>query len=196
LFSDTKPEEKKNTSHEETPEGVYEAARQEKVAELEILKQSLEEQKKEAASHYDQLLRLKAEFDNFRRRTEKEKQNHILWGKEEVLIKQLNLLDLLEHAAKSARTTNNIESIQKGLDLITQELVRMLSGEGVSEIKGVGERFDPNVHEAVEQVDSDQPEGTIVDVLQKGYSLGGRMIRPARVKVAKKPENSTTPSNA
>ncbi|MGA2090084.1 MAG: nucleotide exchange factor GrpE [Endomicrobiales bacterium] len=164
---------------------VGEDARDDKVAELDILRQSLEEHKKQAREYYDQLLRMKAEFDNFRRRTEKERTTHIAWGKEEILRKQVSILDILEQALASTKISSNIESIQQGLEMITQEFVRMLSSEGVKEMQCVGMQFDPTLHEALEQVVSDQPEGTIVSVLQKGYTMNGRVVRPAKVQVAK-----------
>jgi molecular chaperone GrpE len=173
---------------EEVPGTMYDTARDEKVTELEILKQSLEEKKKQADEYYDQLVRLKAEFENFRKRSEREKHNHLLWGKEDILLKQLGLLDVLEQGVQSARTSSNIESIRTGIELIKQEFVKMLSTEGVTEIESLGNKFDPSVHEAVEHVESDQPDGTIIAVLQKGYELNGRVVRPARVKVAKHAE--------
>lgn len=164
---------------------TLDAARQDKLSELEILKQSVEEKKATADDYYNQLLRLRAEFDNFRKRTEKEKQNHLIWGKEEVLLKQVGLLDVMEQALASINTSNNIESIQKGLELIKQEFVKMLSSEGITEIDCLGKIFDPALAEAIEQVESDRPEGTVLEVMQKGYMLKDRVVRPARVKVAK-----------
>lgn len=175
---------------EENSQAVSESAREEKVSELEILKQSLEDKKKLAGEYYDQLLRLKAEFENYRRRSEREKQNHLTWGKEEILLKQVGILDVLEQASGSIQTCTNVETIQKGLDLIKQEFVKMLSTEGISEIESLGRKFDPGFHEAIEYVESDQPEGTVLEVMQKGYSLNGRIIRPAKVKVAKKKEET------
>lgn len=177
---------------EENTEVISETARDEKISELEILQQSLEEKKKQVDDYYDQLIRLKAEFENFRRRTEKEKQNHLLWGKEEILMKQIGLLDVLEQAAQSATTTNNIDSIIKGLNLISQEFVKILSSEGVVAIDAAGKKFDPGLHEALDQVESDREEGTILDVLQKGYTMNGRVIRAAKVRVAKKREEQKT----
>jgi molecular chaperone GrpE len=164
---------------------AIDAARDEKLSELDILKQSLEEKKKASEDYYNQLLRLKAEFDNFRRRTEKEKQNHLIWGKEEILLKQVSLLDVMEQAAASVMTAKNIESVQKGLELIKQEFVRMLTSEGITEIECKGKIFDPAVAEAMENVESDLPEGTVTEVMQKGYRLKDRVIRHAKVKVAK-----------
>ena len=168
---------------------TIEAAREDKLSELDILKQSLEEKKQLAEDYYNQLLRLKAEFDNFRRRTEKEKQNHLIWGKEEILLKQVALLDVMEQAESSVVTAANIESIQKGLELIKQEFVKMLSSEGITEINCIEKKFDPAFAEAVENVESDRPEGTVIEVMQKGYMLKDRVIRPAKVKVAKHSKN-------
>ncbi len=173
---------------QEDPDAVLDAARDEKVAELGILQQSLEEKKKLAGEYYDQLLRLRADFENYRRRAEKDKQNHLIWGKEEILTKQIRLLDVLEQATQSARTSNNIESILKGLELITVEFQRMLQSEGIEEISSEGTNFDPSLHEAVERRPGSQPEGTIVGVLQKGYMMNGRVIRPSRVAVSSNKE--------
>jgi molecular chaperone GrpE len=175
----TDPENSSVESETET------AAREDKLSELDILKQSLEEKKRAAEDYYNQLLRLKAEFENYRRRTEREKHNHLNWGKEEILLKQVAILDVLEQAAASTQTTTNIESIKQGLELIKQEFVKMLSSEGIVEIDCLNKVFDPSLHEAVEQVESIEPEGTIIEVMQKGYTLKDKLVRPARVKVAK-----------
>jgi len=169
---------------EENSKTVYDTARDEKVSELDILRQSLEDRKKQADDYYDQLLRLKAEFENFRKRAEREKQNHLMWGKEDVLTKQLMLIDALEQADKSLKTSTNIESVKKGVELIHQEFVKMLQSEGVTEIECLGKQFDPHLEEALEQVASDKEEGTVVDVIQKGYCLNGKVIRYAKVKVS------------
>ena len=89
------------TKNTENIEEMYDAGREEKVSELEILQQSLEDKKKQAEAYYDQLLRLKAEFENFRQRSEKEKSRQRLWGKEEVLLKQISLFDVIEQAYSS-----------------------------------------------------------------------------------------------
>jgi molecular chaperone GrpE len=166
-------------------DSVCDDARNDKVAELDILRQSLEEKKKLAEEYYDQLIRMKAEFDNYRRRTEKERTTHIAWGKEEILRKQVSILDILEQALASTKISTNIESIRQGLEMITTEFVRMLSSEGIKEMDCLGKKFDPSLHEALEQVASDQSEGTVVAVLQKGYTMNGRVVRAAKVQVAK-----------
>lgn len=174
--------------NEDTLEAAYDTLREEKVSELEILKQSLEDKKKQALDYYDQLLRLKAEFENFRQRSEREKMTHRLWGKEEILYKQINLLDVIEQAYQSVNATVNIESMRKGLELIKIEFAKMLTGEGVTEIECQGKPFDPHRHEALDMVNSAEPDGTILNVVQKGYIFNDRVLRPARVRVAKNTE--------
>jgi len=169
---------------------TLEAARQDKLSELDILKQSLEEKKQTADDNYNQLLRLRAEFDNFRRRTEREKQNHLIWGKEEILLKQVALMDVMEQAASSVVTAGNVESVQKGLELIMQEFVKMLTSEGLREIDCLDKQFDPAFAEAIDNVESDRPEGTVIEVIQKGYMLKDRVIRHAKVRVAKHTEKA------
>jgi molecular chaperone GrpE len=163
-------------------------ARDEKVAELEILKQSVDEQKALAQDYYDQLVRLKADFDNFRRRSEKEKKDYLDWGKEKILIKQIAIDDVLQHALKSAKAENNIESIIVGLDMISKEFAKMLKEEGVEEIQC--EKFDPNMCEALDYVESDEEDGKVLEVYQKGYKMNTKLIRTAKVKVAKNDKKS------
>lgn len=185
---DNKIEE--NEKVEENSEVISDSARDIKLSELEILQQSLDEKKKLAEDYYGQLIRLRAEFDNYRRRSEKEKQNHLIWGKEEILLKQVGLYDVLEQASQSANTSNNIESIQKGIQLIKQEFAKMLSSEGIIEIESLGKKFDPNFHDAVDQIESEESDGIILEVLQKGYILNGRVIRPSKVRVSKNITNN------
>ena len=174
-------EEKKDASKDYCDE-----AREEKLSELDILKQSLDEKRKKAEEYYDQLLRLKADFENYRKRTERDKHSHMMWGKEEMLLKQLGILDILEQAHKSAMSSTNIEAVQKGLELIIQEFLKMTSSEGVSEIECLGKTFDPALEEAVDYIESNAKEGTVVEVLQKGYTSKQKLLRPAKVRVAKK----------
>jgi len=106
-------------------------------------------------------------------------------AKKKILLKQVGILDVLEQAAASTQTATNIESIKQGLGLIRQEFIKMLSSEGIVEIDCLNKPFDPALHDAVEQVESNEPEGTITEVMQKGYTLKDKLVRPARVKVAK-----------
>jgi molecular chaperone GrpE len=168
--------------------GCYNAARDEKISELEILKQSLDEQKALAQDYYDQLIRLRADFENFRKRSEKEKKDYLDFGKEKILVKQIAIDDVLQHALKSAKTGNNMDSIIVGLDMISKEFAKMLKEEGVEEIQCGN--FDPNVCEALDYVESDEEDGKVLEVYQKGYKMNGKLIRTAKVKVAKNSKKS------
>ena len=167
---------------------VEEIARDEKLSELDILKQSVEDKQKKADEYYDQLLRLKADFENFRRRTEKEKQDFLNWGREKILIKQISIYDVFEHAINSVKAGQNLESIMVGLEMIQKEFAKMLKEEGVEKIECLDKKFDPNFCEALVQVESDKEEGTVLEVYQNGYKFNGKLMRAAKVKVAKAPE--------
>jgi molecular chaperone GrpE len=183
--------DKETTNEQEQEQNGCECsddARDEKIAELEILKQSVDEQKALAQDYYDQLVRLKADFDNFRRRSEKEKKDYLDWGKEKILVKQIAIDDVLQHALKSAKAGNNIESIIVGLDMISKEFAKMLKEEGVEELQC--EKFDPNMCEALDYVESDEEAGKVLEIYQKGYKMNGKLIRTAKVKVAKNDKKS------
>jgi molecular chaperone GrpE len=164
------------------------AEKDEKVLEIETLKKSVDEQKALSQDYYDQLIRLRADFENFRKRSEKEKKDYLDWGKEKILVKQIAIDDVLQHALKSAKSGNNIESIIVGLDMISKEFAKMLKEESVEEIQC--ESFDPNTCEALDYVESDEEDGKVLEVYQKGYKMNGRLIRTAKVKVAKNGKNS------
>jgi molecular chaperone GrpE len=164
------------------------AVRDEKISELEILKQSVGQQKALAQDYYDQLVRLRADFENFRKRSEKEKKDYLDWGKEKILVKQIAIDDVLQHALKSAKTGSNMDSIIVGLDMISKEFAKMLKEEGVEEVQC--ENFDPNVCEALDYVESVKEDGKVLEVYQKGYKMNGKLIRTAKVKVAKNDKKS------
>jgi molecular chaperone GrpE len=176
-------EKQENLVDSKIEEIDYSQVQEEKILELEILKQSVEQQKALAQNYYDQLVRLKADFENYRRRSEKEKKDYLDWGKEKILIKQIDINDVLQQALKSAKDGNNVESIVVGLDMISKEFSKMLKEEGVEEI--FCEKFDPNICEALDIVESDQEDGKVLEVYQKGYRMNGKLIRAAKVKVAK-----------
>jgi molecular chaperone GrpE len=172
---------------EEIHDCNYNKAREEKICELEILKQSIEEKKKQSQDYYDQLLRLKADFENYRRRSEKEKIDYLEWGKEKILLKQVSIADVLGQALKSAKSGNNIESIVLGLEMISKEFLKMLKEESVEEVEC--DKFDPNTCDALEYAESEEEDGKILEVYQKGYKMNGKLIRTAKVKVAKNNKN-------
>jgi molecular chaperone GrpE len=167
-----------------------EEVRDEKLSELAILQQSVEDQKAKAADYYDQLLRLKAEFDNYRKRVEKEKTEARLWGKQDVIMPLLSLVDVFEQALAQVEKAKDVKQVAVGLEFLHKNFSSFLKSEGLTPIDLVGKAFDPHQAEAVEQIEVEGDQvGQVLSELQKGYSFQGRVIRPARVRVgvAKQP---------
>ena len=133
----------------------------------------------------DKHLRLQAEFDNYRRRTLKEKADLIKTGGESVLINVLSVIDDVERALVSIETTKDIEATHEGIKLIFGKFSQFLSQNGVQEIDAVGQPLDTDKHEAITQIPAPNEElkGKIVDVVQKGYMLQDKVIRFAKVVV-------------
>lgn len=157
---------------------------EEKLSELAILQQSVEEQKTKAAEYYDQLLRLKAEFENYRKRMEKEKAEARQWGKQDVLMPLLSLVDVFEQALAQAEHAKDIKQVTEGLGYLHKSFASFLKSEGLTAIEMKGKVYDPHQAEAVEQVEVDDGNvGQVLSEVQRGYSFQGRVIRPARVRV-------------
>jgi len=172
---------------EKSPEPSMDFHLENKLSELEILRQSFEEKKRLADSYYDQLLRLKAEFDNYRKRIEKEKEELIKFGKEELLAELLSILDSFDLALDSTKDEKNeAKSIKEGVKLIHKQFKEVLEREGLKKLEVQGEKFDPNLHYAVEYQESDKhKDNEILKEIRPGYLLHGRVIRPTMVVVAK-----------
>ena len=149
--------------------------------------ENLEQASAKAKEYYDQILRLQAEFANFRKRTEKEKTEAIRYGREVILEHLIGLTDVMENALQHSQNAADINALKKGFEMVVQEFTRFLKSEGAEPLKTVGEPFDPHRHEAVAQIETEDAEknDTVVEELQKGYMVNGRLMRAARVKVAK-----------
>ena len=171
---------------EKAEEKVEDIAREVKLSELDILKQSLEEKQKQADEYKAEYLRSVAEYQTLRNRTEKEKGEYINFGKAKILERQIGIYDVFEQAMVSVRAGQDLKSIKVGLEMIYNEFSKMLKEEGVEKIECLNKPFDHNVCEALDQVETDDvEEGTVLAVYQNGYKLNGKLMRPARVKVAK-----------
>lgn len=158
-----------------------------KLSELDILKQSLDEAKAKHADIYDQFLRLNAEFQNFRKRSETQITQSRKAGKEDVLLQVISLADALIHAQLSSQKATDVEALKKGLTMVLGQFEKFLTDQGLVAITAKGEKLDPSKHEAIARVPSaDLEEGTVVDEIQRGYTLNGQIVRPARVSVAAK----------
>ena len=143
-----------------------------------------------ADEYWDRLLRVSADFENFKKRATRERQEAIKFANEGLLVKLLPVLDNFEAALVSANNDSNSAagSLKQGVVLIHSQLRAALAEAGVEEIEAAGKPFDPNFHEAVSQQESaDLPEGHVLQQLRKGYKLRERLLRPATVVVAKMP---------
>jgi molecular chaperone GrpE len=146
------------------------------------LAERLAEVEKERDDYLNDLQRVAAEFENYRKRVARDQQSLAVRAHERLVKELLPVLDDLERALHAAAEHQEAQ-LEDGVELVHRELQEALAKEGLSEIETNG-HFDPHVHEALLSQPSDQEEGAILDVLQKGYRLGDRVLRPARVVVS------------
>ena len=170
--------EEKNTEKE--------AAQQE-----EQIEENLEEQQKndELQTKYDtlnqQYIRLAADFDNYRKRQEQERENLLKYGCENALKKMIEVLDNFERGKKALEKVEDCQQVKDSFDLVYKQTTDTLTKLGLEPIETEGQVFDPNFHEAVMQTPTnDYPEHTIINELQKGYKMGDKVLRAALVNVA------------
>jgi molecular chaperone GrpE len=167
---------------------------QDKTPDINVLEAELKVLRDELAKkddNQDKLLRLQAEFDNFRKRSIKERQEFIKYANEGLIIELVGMLDNFERSIKAADQKQDFKLLHQGVDMISKQLHKLLEEKGLKKISSMGEKFDPNKHEAMEAVVSDEAEeGQILEEFQPGYTLNERVIRPAMVKVAKSKEET------
>lgn len=133
----------------------------------------------------NQYIRLAADFDNYRKRHEQEKEALLKYGAEKTLKKMIEVLDNFERGLKAIETVDDSEKLKECYNLAYKNFIDVLTKSGLETIKAEGEEFDPNFHEAVMQTPtSEKPEHTIIAELQKGYKLGDKVLRPTLVNVA------------
>lgn len=133
----------------------------------------------------NQYLRLAADFDNYRKRQEQERESLLRFGTENALKKLLEVLDNFERGAKALESVEDCQKVKDSFNGIHKQTEEILVKLGLEEIKAEGEEFDPNFHEAVMRTPTDEyPENTVVNVMQKGYKVGDKVLRPALVSVA------------
>ncbi len=167
------------TNTEQAPQQQSpEAAR---IAELEA---QLAQARQEAADNWSRFVRERADMDNFRKRQERLLGDRVQQQKKALLFKLLDVLDNVERAL-AYQDTMSLQDLQQTLRMFQWQMSEVLRNEGLNPVSTVGETFNPYVHEAIEAVeDSEKPEGTIVEEVRKGYTLGNETLRPARVKVS------------
>jgi molecular chaperone GrpE len=144
------------------------------------------ELQKQRDDYYDRLLRTTAEFDNFRKRIERERQQFADATIGDVMEDLLPIVDDLERAIKAEAGSEGAEAYRRGVELILKQIEELLRKRGVSAIDAVGSDFDPHVHQAVAYEPAEgRREGEVVEEFRRGYRLGDRLLRPSMVKVAK-----------
>ena len=143
--------------------------------------------KAQLAAEKDKYVRLLAEFDNMRKRQERERLELIKYAHEEVIIESLKIYDDLERSLKVFKAQEGIDpNLVKGLHMVFDHMRGLMDKYDVKHIESVGKPFDPNCHEPLTQVETNEaPDGQVMEEFQKGYTLAGRVVRTAKVKVAK-----------
>jgi molecular chaperone GrpE len=188
-FDDTRDEDVEVTS----PEGEAESTGREKSsASSEKLEQALEQKTREAAEANDRYLRTYADFENYRKRMQRDQAEFRKYANEQLALELLSVVDhlglALKHAAEAGESN---EGLRQGVELVYKQFRDVLDKVGVKPFQAEGERFDPAKHDAVMQVTTtDAPENTVVQVLQDGYLYHDKVLRHAKVGVSKKPAES------
>jgi len=177
-------ENSEDLQKEVSPEEQENLAPKEEKNPLELAQEKLQEMEKK-------YLYLYAEFENFRKRNEKERLDYIKFGHEGFLRELLQVMDNFERAVAHAKSMNlekgsQVANIATGVEMILFQFSEALRAQGVTEIKSSGVKFDPSFHEAVGEEESEEESGTILKELTKGYLLHGRLLRPAKVITAKR----------
>ena len=180
-FSNTEGKKPEDLKKEE------DAVKKEKKASGKKEKKDWEKEYKEL---YDKYVRLHAEFENFKRRMTKDKQEAIKFANQELIRQILPFVDNLERSLQHADESKNIDALKEGIEMTIKDFLKTLEKSGLEAIPAEGEPFDPNVHEAIMQEErNDMEPNTVVQELQRGYKLHGRVIRPATVTVSKKKDS-------
>lgn len=157
--------------------------------ELEKLRKQLEIKEQESRENYDRFLRQTAELENFKKRMAREKADAIRYANESLIRDLLQVVDNLERAVEHAQGGGNEKSLLDGVEMILKGFLDILARHGVTPVPAKGKSFDPEKHEAIAQVETDQvAPNTVVEEHHKGYYLLDRLLRPSLVSVAKRPE--------
>jgi len=151
--------------------------------------QEIEALKKERDGLYDRLLRKQAEFENYKKRTDREKSDFMQFASADLMKELLNVLDSFELALKNAATQAGGQNMLRGFELIYKQIQDTFARFGLQPIEAKGKKFDPHFHQGVStQATNEVEENTVLEEMRKGYLLNGRLLRPAMVSVAAKKE--------
>ena len=152
---------------------------------LKNLEEALSAEEAKSKEYLDRLKYLQADFENYRRRVEKEFQELIQRGNEKLIVGLLNVMDDLEKAIEASKKTENMSAFLEGVEMIYKKLCSILEQEGLTKLEAVGKPFDPNMHEVLVKVPTkDYGDGIVIEEVRKGFMFKGKVVRPSIVKVA------------
>lgn len=179
-----------STQRGETASANEELVQEESVvekSEIEILQDQLLSKTEEAQKYYDQYLRSLAEAENIKKRSQRDKEEYLKFAHLSIIKKLLPIIDDLNRGLEAASVARDFDGLKKGLEITARNLAELLRQEGVQAIDCIGKPFDPQYHEPLMVVSSDEhPENTVIEELNKGYIMHDRLIRPSLVKVSGK----------
>jgi molecular chaperone GrpE len=188
-MTDKKTAKSSPTTAKDSPGGAASSApTEDRSEELAELARQLQEASQERDEYKDQLLRTMADFQNFRKRMRDEQRQIELRANERLIVDLLPILDNFERAIAVAEAGNSHEALLEGVRAIDRQFKSVLEAQKVRRVESVGQPFDPEHHDALALVEStEHEEGTVLEEVESGYKIGERVIRPARVRVSKKP---------
>lgn len=171
-------------SAEEKTAGATEKIADVQVTELDRLKKELEQEKSKSQDYLNRLKYLQADFENYRKRIERNLTEQIQFGNERLIRNLLSIMDELELAFEACKKTQDTKNVAKGIEMVAENFKEILRNEGLEAIEVIGKIYDASKHEAVVNVvDNTKPEGTIIEEIRKGFMFKGKVIRPSMVKV-------------
>ncbi len=157
----------------------------------------MEESGRLASEYLDHLQRLQAEFDNYKKRVDREKAELIEYASAELVSELIDIMENLERGVASAKGSDDIDSIVKGMEMVSTQLKDILGSRGLKPIEAVGKKFDPHYHEAMMMTPTDEyPYNTVIEEFQQGYTIKDKVIRYSKVRVSVNENNSNNSNNS
>jgi molecular chaperone GrpE len=161
------------------------------VDEVESLKEAFLKERKNSQEYLDKLKYLQADFENYKKRVNREIGDAITFGNQKLITELLTVLDELEYAINAGKNSNNKDALLHGVEITLKKLYGLLEKEGLSKIETVGKEFNPFTHEVVQRVSGDGDEELIVEEVRAGFTLKGKVLRPSLVKIAYQPSTDS-----
>jgi len=158
------------------------------------LEEALKEEREKSNAYLNRLMYLQADFENYRKRLEKETREAVQLSNERLITNLLAVIDELEMAIQSGKETENKDALLEGVEMVLKKIYTTLRQEGLTKIEAAGRPFDPSRHEAIFKVPTkDYAEGTVIEEVRKGFMLKDKVIRPSMVKIALAPNTQNKP---